>query len=78
MSGFEVALAQGESTSPGRDNGIVSISAAQCCLLGMADRVKGDTYRTSHRIAPRLVYVDQACLAKSRLSKVAAMPSRLT
>jgi hypothetical protein len=51
------------TTRARRDNGIVSVGLAQCGRLGMAGQVKGDTYRTFHRIASRLVYVDQECLA---------------
>jgi hypothetical protein len=78
MSAFEGSLEAGRAvwtTRPGRDNGIVSV-VAHCCWLGMAGRVKGDTCRASHRIAPGLVHLKQSCLAKSRLSNAATMPSQ--
>jgi hypothetical protein len=79
MPAYESSLRAGRAvrtTRPQRDNGIVSVDVAQCCSSGMAGRVKGDTCRTFHRIAPGLVHLKQSCLAKSRLSNAAAMPSQ--
>lgn len=79
MSALKGSLRAGRAvqmTKPERDNGIVSVDVARCCWSGMAGRVKGDAYRTSHRIVPGLVRLKQACLAKSRLSNAAAMPSQ--
>ena len=57
MPAFEGSISKGRisrTTWPGRDNGIVSLGVAQCSRrIGMAGRVKGDTYRTLHRIASR-------------------------
>lgn len=50
MSAFEDSVRAGRAVQArtlGRDNGIVSAGVVQCCWLGMAGRVKGDTYRTS-------------------------------
>lgn len=57
MLAFKGSISRGRAswtTWTGRDNGIVSVGVAHRSHSGKAGRVKGDTYRTLHRIAPRL------------------------